>query len=50
MWLSYKNLVATDKSYWSGEFKLPKRLIISIAILLLCGIYIVYFATKSAMS
>jgi len=50
MFFSYKSLTVTGQSYWSGAFKLPRWLIISIALLLLLGIYVVYFATTSALS
>jgi hypothetical protein len=47
---SYKTLSATEAAFWSGRFKIPLLLIISLVLLMLVGVYIVYFATSSALN
>lgn len=49
MWLSYKMIQVTHDSAWSGKFKIPKVWIIAGIMLLIFGVYIVYFATSSAL-
>lgn len=50
MWLSYKTLQTTPKSFWINTFKIPRFWIRIGIMLLLLGVYVIYFATTSALS
>ena len=50
MWLSYKTLQTTSESFWINTFKISKFWIIVGIMLLLLGVYVIYFATTSALS
>ncbi len=49
MYLSYVTLKYTPSEYWSGNFQVPFSLIVIGSFLLLFGVYVIYFATKSAL-
>ena len=50
MWLSYKTIQTIPENFWMNTVKIPKFWITMGIMLLLLGVYVIYFATTSALS